>query len=307
MRKRLWNAGSRAIYAPAWCVWRQAYASATVTSVLVNTGSSRSCWPSWATIWAPIGSAEVAAGEGALHTCRLRRLWRNRKSSISWPASDTAWAQVGLEHLEDAGVAEHAGAVGQGNIALAVALALERQHGVGADGDAAVDHSGQVHAEERHARVGDRVGQGVDDVVVAGRQAEVFATERADAEARIDAQHAHHAVGHQPGAGEQEAAGKVAGAGFHAYFLLALLQRSDAGTVADLAAGVDELAGHGRSHFGVIDDAAGGHKDAAKALDVRLAFTQLLGIQPFALNAVGRGALPQRLHALHFQVVGGHQ
>lgn len=60
--------------------------------------------------------------------------------------------------------------IGQRDIALAVAFALQSQHGVGADGDAAVDHAGQVDAEERHRRIGDRIDQMVDDLVVLRRQ-----------------------------------------------------------------------------------------------------------------------------------------
>ena len=47
-----------------------------------------------ATIWSAIGSAEVAAGEGALQTCRLWRVWTNRKSSIMRPSRPTAWARM---------------------------------------------------------------------------------------------------------------------------------------------------------------------------------------------------------------------
>ena len=45
-----------------------------------------------------------------------------------------------------------------------VALAGQRQHGVRAGVHAAVDHPGEVHAEERQRRVGHRVDQAADEV-----------------------------------------------------------------------------------------------------------------------------------------------
>ncbi|MNL58043.1 hypothetical protein D3C87_1816490 [compost metagenome] len=53
-----------------------------------------SCSRTLSTICAPIGMAEVAAGDGALQTLTLRGVLTNRKSSISLPSSDTAWART---------------------------------------------------------------------------------------------------------------------------------------------------------------------------------------------------------------------
>ncbi|WP_218116670.1 hypothetical protein, partial [Klebsiella variicola] len=39
--------------------------------------------------YSPIGIAEVAAGEGALHTCKLRGLSANKKSCTSVPSLNT--------------------------------------------------------------------------------------------------------------------------------------------------------------------------------------------------------------------------
>ncbi|MCY1406192.1 hypothetical protein D9M71_214510 [compost metagenome] len=164
-----------------------------------------------------------------------------------------------------------------------------------------------MHAEERHGRVGNRVDQVVDDLVVLFRQQVVLAAERADDELRLQAQHAHDAVGHQARAGDQVAAAEFVAGGAHQHFLGALVEADDFGAVADLATGGLELAAHGGGDFGVADDAAGRHEDAAHADDVRLALAQLAGAQPVALQAVGGGAFPERLHALHLQLAGGHQ
>ncbi len=42
----------------------------------------------------PIGMAEVAAGDGALQTCRLRGVSANRKSCTRVPSCITAWARM---------------------------------------------------------------------------------------------------------------------------------------------------------------------------------------------------------------------
>jgi hypothetical protein len=82
---------------------------------------------------------------------------------------DQAGAQVVLKHVENARVTEHGEGVGHGEVALAIALVLECKHRIRANGHTAIDHLGQVHAEER-----------------------------ANAEARFQPEHAQHPVGHQP-------------------------------------------------------------------------------------------------------------
>ena len=61
-----------------------------------------------------------------------------------------------------------------------VALAGQREHGVGADQNLAVDARGDMHAEERVARVGHRVDQTVDKVAPFGFERVVLAAERHD-------------------------------------------------------------------------------------------------------------------------------
>ena len=63
----------------------------------------------------------------------------------------------------EAAVARHRGDVARADRALGVTLAGEGQHRVGPDRDAAVDQARQMHAEERHRRVGHRIDQVADD------------------------------------------------------------------------------------------------------------------------------------------------
>ncbi|MNN22455.1 hypothetical protein D3C81_1358130 [compost metagenome] len=90
-------------------------------------------------------------------------------------------------------------------------------------------------------------------------------------------------------------------------FVGALVDGDHFAVVADFATGGFELTAHGGGDLGVVHDAARRHKDTAQADDVRLALAQLGGRQPSTPQPIGFGAVPQRAHALHFQVVGGHQ
>ncbi|MNE35350.1 hypothetical protein D3C80_1291040 [compost metagenome] len=147
----------------------------------------------------------------------------------------------------------------------------------------------------------------VDDLVVLLGQQVILATERADDEVRLDSQHAHDAVGHQARARDKEAPVVLQVAGADHDFVGALVDGDHFAVVADFATGGFELTAHGGGDLGIVHDAARWHEDASQADDVRLALAQLGGRQPITLDAVGFGAVPQRAHALHFQVVGGYQ
>ncbi|MCY1435616.1 hypothetical protein D9M71_517170 [compost metagenome] len=147
----------------------------------------------------------------------------------------------------------------------------------------------------------------VDDLIVLFWQQVVLATERADDEVRLDPQHAHHAVGHQARAGDQKAPVVLLVTGAYHHFVRALVDGDHFAVVADFATGGFELTAHGSSDLGVVHDAARRHKDTTQADDVRLALAQFGGRQPVTLDAVGFGTVPQRAHALHFQIVRGHQ
>src|SRR5439155_24423963 len=66
-------------------------------------------------------------------------------------------APVAKGEAREGAVAERRDDVGQPHVGPAIALAREREDGVGAEQDGAVDPAGEVHAQERQARIGDRV------------------------------------------------------------------------------------------------------------------------------------------------------
>ena len=177
-----------------------------------------------------------------------------------------------MQYPADAGRGEDLQGIGQRDIALAVAFALQSQHGVGADGDAAVDHAGQVDAEERHRRIGDRIDQMVDDLVVLRRQLEILAAERTDDKPGIDAEHFYQPIGHQARTGDQRRGlifSALAGADHHAAGMF--FQGADFGVVDDRSAFRFEVLRHCRRHFAVADDAAGRDEDPAEPGNVRFA------------------------------------
>ncbi|MNP48859.1 hypothetical protein D3C76_1430070 [compost metagenome] len=101
----------------------------------------------------------------------------------------------------------------------------------------------------------------------------VLATERADDEVRRDPEHAHHTVGHQPRAGDEETPAVLLVFAAHHHLVRTLVDGDHFAVVADLTPGSLELAAHGLSDLGVVHDAAGRHEDTAQADDVRLTLT----------------------------------
>ncbi len=94
--------------------------------------------------------------------------------------------------------------VAQRDVAPAVALALQGQHGVRPGLDAAVYHQGQVHSQEGKAGIGHGIDKAADEAPPLGRQLVVLAAEGQDAQSRIGATEAGHAIGLETGAVDQE-------------------------------------------------------------------------------------------------------
>ncbi len=210
----------------------------------------------------------------------------------------------GFPETGEAGVLRHVAPV---DGELPVVLPAQAQYRVGADGNAAVDHAGQVHPEERQLRIGDRVDQVIDDVVLRRRQTEVFAAEGDDLVVDLHPGHHRQAIRLQAGAGHQLLRLPAAAVAADGDAVGAFLDRGDGLAQADLAALAADHPGHGVADFAVVDDAGGVEEQPAKADDIRFALAQLLGVQALHLQAVLLRALVQGLHALHFQGVGRHQ
>ena len=96
-------------------------------------------------------------------------------------------------------LAEVAGREGQ----PPVGLPAQREERVRADLERAVDAAGEVHAEERVARVGDRVDHAADELLLGRDDRHVLAAERHDPRRRRAADQPREPVGLQPAADDQ--------------------------------------------------------------------------------------------------------
>ena len=98
-------------------------------------------------------------------------------------------------------------------VAPAIALAGEGEHRVRAGPHLAVDALREVDAQEREARIGNRVDQPANERACVGRQRVVVAAERDDPLASGVAGHRREPIGLQPGAGDDVARHDVAARG----------------------------------------------------------------------------------------------
>ena len=163
---------------------------------------------------------EVAAGEGALRTCRARSVRWTTKSSTSRPSRSTAWARMpdgpgstsagsssGTKRRSSVtnarllaacrssvspvrqkrpasrqvpGQARFEARSRQRTPAEPVGVASADHQRRGAEQDLAVDRPGQVPAEERQVGIGDRVDAGAHQLAPLGAQPQVGAAEGDD-------------------------------------------------------------------------------------------------------------------------------
>ena len=87
------------------------------------------------------------------------------------------------------GISERLGQVGDVEVGLLVPFASEGEHGVGTALDAAVDHAGEVHAQEGKVGVGHGVDQVLAEMMRLGLELEIFAAKRHDLGGRLFAAH----------------------------------------------------------------------------------------------------------------------
>lgn len=142
-----------------------------------------------------------------------------------------------LQHPANPRRAQNFQRVAKREVALVVAFAFKSQHRVWPDGHAAIDHSGEMHAQKWHRGVGNGVNQVVNNLVMLRRKAEILTTERADDKARFESEHFHQPVSHQPGTANQRRCfifAALAGTYHHAVFMLT--EAADFGVIDNLAA-----------------------------------------------------------------------
>jgi len=189
----------------------------------------------------------------------------------------------------------------------AVSLPFVSQYRVGAHRYRPVDHAGQVHAQKRQFGIGNGVDQMVDNAIVPGRKAVVFAPERNDLEIDADAGHFCQSVGHQAGTGDD-----ITGLD-HAAIQSQLHRRrgfrDGVHLLADQQSAATRLKslGHLPGDALVVGDPGGGHEQGANAVDVWLLAAQRPRRKGFHGDAVLAAAHLKGIHAVPFQRIGGHQ
>jgi len=185
-------------------------------------------------------------------------------------------APVLARHLPEAGPAGDLERVAHVEARARVALAREGEHGVGAGLDAALDATGEVHAEEGERRVGNRVDEVSHEVSPFRREHPVLAAERDDRHVDRHPGHPRHPVAPEARAGDEDARLEVARGGLGDDALARPHDARDHRALSDLAAAVLDLACVRRRHLPVVHDPRLGHEERRHAGHVRLALVQLV-------------------------------
>ena len=188
------------------------------------------------------------------------------------------------------GVGQGLGQIAQVEIGLAVALAREGQHRVGAALHRAVDHAGEVDAQEGKLRIGHRVDQRAAQVVHLRLERIILAAEWDDGRRRFAAIQRRDAVGVEPGAVDHDPRLQLDGGAAHPHRARAFVQSLDADAGQDLAAAGLQALGQARADLLEIDDARVVHHDSRDAGRVRFDLAQPFGAHQLAGHTVGHAA-----------------
>ena len=184
------------------------------------------------------------------------------------------------------------------DVAPAVALAGQREHGVGAGVDRAVDHAGQVHTEKREAGVGHRVNEVVDEVRPFGHQLVVLATERDDPVTVRRARQFGHLVASQASTVDQPRRFQIARRGGDAHAIGGLADLDHPRRGPQFGSGGFDLGNEDAAHGPVVRDAGAGNVQRLDAGAVRLELGQPLGVDDLGIDAVAPSALCERRQPL---------
>src|SRR5262249_46441570 len=207
------------------------------------------------------------------------------------------------EHLAQAGhpvscgqapesaVGRHGSEVAQRDVAVAVALALPREHGVRSRLDSAVNRAREVDAEEREGRIGNRVHQVPDQADALRSQLVALAAEGDDVQPWADAAELGDAIGAQPGAVDQRAARDRAAVRLDDDLTAGAAHVLDASAEHELTTRSPHLAGEHLDDARIVDDPGLRNVEAGNAGHVRLKLADLLGAEPaHAVQPVGAPA-----------------
>src|SRR3989441_6041581 len=234
---------------------------------------------------------EVARAKGG-HVAAQRR--EEERLQIVARELRGAGAPVANGEAREGAVAERRDDVGQPHVGPPVALARERENGVGAEQDGAVDPAGEVHAQEREARIGDRIHETAEERPPLGPKDVVVAAERNDLRIRSGAGLARQHVRVEAGARDRRSRDDRAGGGPDPDLVLADRQADDRGLEPDLDAEGGDLPSDRQGDLRVVDDPRFGHPQTASAADRRLDRLQAAGVEELdAGQAVRPTALAQ--------------
>ena len=187
------------------------------------------------------------------------------------------------------------------NRPLAVSLAGQREDGVRPALDAAADHAGEVHAEEGERGVGDRIDEPPHEPLRLGRELEVLAAERKDAQVEVSHGHARDPVGLQPRARDDPAGRDRSAGGPHDRAVAALLDRPDLRSEADLASRPGDAFRESPAHRAIVDDARLRDVQSGEARAVLLVVADARRPEPaHAVQPVGRRAVAEPLEPRQF-------
>jgi hypothetical protein len=156
---------------------------------------------------ADAGASGNEVGRGDLGEEALEGLDEGWLGQRAVPFIDTV-TSVLAGHAPEAGEGDRCGEVAQADVGVTVAFTCKGKDGVGAGVDSTRDAAGEVHSEERKARVGNGIDEGVHQGGALGYEVIVFPPEGDDHYSWGVAGHAGDAVAEAAGAVDGRAGGK---------------------------------------------------------------------------------------------------
>src|SRR6185312_6573892 len=184
---------------------------------------------------------------------------------------------MGGEHAPQTRISERVGDIPQVDTSPFVALARECQHGIRADDDASIDRACQMHTEKGQSGIGNRIDQMGYQMWLRRAETEIFATERDDADLRVEAGEPRQPIRLQSGAGdEMRGPQHLAGRGGDRNLSGRFANRAHLEAEVQLDASPLELRAERRANLPVIDDSGLSYPKRGDTADVRFERTQPL-------------------------------
>ena len=186
-----------------------------------------------------------------------------------------AFVPMAAGELPESAVGECFDRVAKTEIGFEITFAFESENGVRSSVDGAVDHLGEMNAEEGELGIRDGIDESFNEVTLLGDEFVIFAAERDDAHFGIGAGHAGNAIAVEAGAVDDETGGIGSACGLDVVRVAAGLEIDHAFSHCKGAAFFAEDFGEFRGDLAITDDAGGGNTEACDAGDVRFDFANL--------------------------------